>query len=207
MRETIEVCRALFGGQPVDFDGEHVTLRSALLRYGRPDIEIWLAGRGPKMLQLGGAAADGVMLDFIHRPSLDHYLSLIAAGAATTDRTPSVCYSTAVVTDDDDLELVRPHLTYRLVDAPQSVKDVLGLSEGDVDRIRTAMAGGLQAAAEHVRDEWVLPFIISGSADECAATLADLVERHGFTEFLLPMFEMPDPHSYLRRVADVLHRI
>lgn len=207
VREMIQVCRALFAGGPTSFRGRHVELRSAALSYGRPDIEIWLAGRGPKMLQLGGAVADGVMLDFIHRPSLADYVSLVEAGAATTGREARICYSTAIVLSDDDLEIVRPHMTYRLVDAPAPVRAALGLSDAAVDRIRAALGDGLQAAAEHVRNEWVLPFVISGSIEECAATLAELVDQHGFVEFLIPVFDRPDAAGYLRRLASVLDRI
>ena len=199
VRDSIAVARKLFGGDTVDHDGPAVQLRSASVGYSRAGTEIWLAGRGPKMLALGGELADGVMLDFIHKPSLGEYVSRVrGAGPA------AICYSTAVVTSDDDLEFVRPHLTYRLVDSPAPVKDEIGLSAADTDRIRRAMAGGLEAAAEHVRDEWVEPFIIRGSAAECAAELADLGDRHGFTEFLVPMFDMPDPLAYLERVTALL---
>ena len=207
VRETIAACRALLTREPVTSSGEQVNLSAATMPYGRADLEIWLAGRGPKMLQLGGAEADGVMLDFIHRPALGDYVSLVEAGAATTGRNSRICYSTAVVLDDHHLDVVRPHLTYRLVDAPEPVKEALGLTAADVDAIRTAMAGGLDAAAEHVRDEWIHPFVLSGSVDDCATALGDVVERHGIVEFLLPVFDMPDPAAYLRQVADVLGRV
>ncbi|MEE9414251.1 MAG: LLM class flavin-dependent oxidoreductase [Acidimicrobiales bacterium] len=207
VRETIEICRSLFSGGPVDFEGAHASLTSSSLDYGRPEIEIWLAGRGPKMLHLGGASADGVMLDFIHRDHIADYVGLVKAGAETTGRSAQICYSTAIVSDEDDLEFVRPHMTYRLIDSPQPVKDQLGISGGDVERIRSAMAGGLHAAAEHVRDEWILPFIISGSTQVCANQLGSLVDQHGFNEFLLPMFEMPDPSEYLKRVAAVVEKV
>ena len=202
--ETIEVCRQLFQGRPVTRDpdpevGQRVTLRSARLDYGRPDIEIWLAGRGPKMLALGGGNADGVMLDFIHRPSLDGYVERVAAAGSA-----KVCYSTAVVLTDEHLEAVRPHLTYRLVDAPEPVKEAIGLTEEDAARIRSALADGLEAAATHVRDEWVEPFVLAGSVIECSTVLGDLVERFGFVEFLLPVFSMPDPARYLADVRPVL---
>lgn len=206
VRETIAICRSLFSGRPVDFDGTHASLRASSLDYGRPETEIWLAGRGPKMLHLGGAQADGVMLDFIHRDHIGDYVALVAAGAASSGRSTQICYSTAIVTDEDDLEFVRPHMTYRLIDSPQSVKDQLGLTDRDVDRIRSAMAGGLRAAAEHVRDEWILPFVISGNTQECAAQLGSLVDQHGFSEFLLPIFDMGDPSGYLERVAKVLEK-
>ncbi|MCP3989579.1 MAG: LLM class flavin-dependent oxidoreductase [Actinomycetia bacterium] len=206
VRETIEACRALLDGGRVDLDGEVVQLRSAHLGYGRPSTEIWLAGRGPKMLQLGGAIADGVMLDFIYQPSLADSVSLVESGAAGAGRRALLCYSTALVMDDHDLEVVRPHLTYRLVDARPSVHEALGMTEADVERIRTALAGGLVEAATHVRDEWVLPFVISGSERECAVALGDLVDRHGFSEFVLPMFSRDDPVAYMQRSASVLRR-
>ena len=204
VRETIDICRLLFSAEPVEFDGQHASLRSARLEYARSDTEIWLAGRGPKMLHLGGAKADGVMLDFIYRPHLSQYVDRIRAGAAEAGTAARVCYSTAVVTSEDDLEFVRPHMTYRLVDAPQSVKDALGMSDGAVDRIRSAMAAGLLAAAEHVPDEWVLPFVIAGTDAECAEQINSLANQHGFEEFLLPVFEMPDATAYLQRIGRLL---
>ncbi len=204
VREAIEMARHLFTAEPVDYQGETGRLHAATMTYGRADIEIWLASRGPKMLQLGGSTADGVMLDFIHEDLLGDYVDLIRAGGATTGRAPGICYSTAIITDADDLEFVRPHMTYRLVDAPPVAKERLGMEPDDVDRIRTAMSGGLEAAAAHVRDEWVHPFVITGSIDECGRRVAELSDRHGLDEFLLPMFEMPDPIAYLRRVAEAL---
>lgn len=206
--ETIEGCRALFAsgatGQPVDREGTTVNLASATLDYGRPDIEIWLAGRGPRMLHLGGAVADGVMLDFIHRPSLADHVARVTAGAAEGGRPGAICYSTALVMDDTDLAMVRPHLTYRLVDAPPPVKDALGITPTDTARIAEALAGGLEEAAVHVRHEWIEPFVITGSAQACADTIGDLVDRHGFVEFLLPLFHRPDPEAYLERCARAL---
>ncbi|MGI9604989.1 MAG: LLM class flavin-dependent oxidoreductase [Acidimicrobiales bacterium] len=207
VRETIDVCRGLWSGNSVDLDGTHAQLRSARLGHGRSDIEVWLAGRGPKMLRLGGARADGVMLDFIHQPSIADYTALVEAGAEEAGRPARICYSTAIVTSDDDFEFVRPHMTYRLVDAPQPVKDALGIDEDASGRIRDALRGGLQAAAEHVRDDWIEPFVIAGSPAACADKLADLVERHGFEEFLLPIFDMPDTDAYLTRVAGVLESL
>lgn len=198
VRDAIEVARRLFSGEAVDHDGPTTVLRSARIGYARPDIEIWLAGRGPKMLALGGEVADGVMLDFIHKPSLGGYVDRVRGNGMAR-----ICYSTAVITDDDDLEFVRPHMTYRLVDAPDAVKAAIGLTPTDADRIRTAMAGGLAAAAEHVRDEWIDPFVVRGSVDECAAEIAALGDAHGIEEFLLPMFEMPDQLGYLGRLADI----
>ena len=195
--EAIEVARRLYSGETVTFSGELFELRSATMAYAADDIEIWLAGRGPKMLALGGRVADGVMLDFIHKPDLGNYVDRVRSGRAQA----RICYSTAVVTTDDDLEFVRPHMTYRLVDAPQPVKDALGLGEDDVSRIRAAMSGGLEAAAEYVRDEWIRPFVLTGSAADVHDEVHQLGDRYGIEEFLLPVFDMPDPRGYLERLG------
>lgn len=202
VRESIEIARALFAGEPAHYDGSFASLHGAVLDYGRPDIEIWLAGRGPKMLALGGAVADGVMLDFIHKDSLADSVATIGSGGPAR-----ICYSTAIVTDHDDLEFVRPHMTYRLVDSPDAVKAAIGLGPDDVERIRSAMSGGIHAAAVHVRDEWIEPFVITGSISSCAAEIRSLMGDHGMEEFLVPMFDMPAPLRYLDRVASVLDSV
>lgn len=202
VRESIEIARALFAGTPAHYEGSFASLHGATIDYARADIEIWLAGRGPKMLALGGSVADGVMLDFIHKDSLAGSVATIRSGGPAR-----ICYSTAIVTDHDDLEFVRPHMTYRLVDSPDPVKEAIGLGPDDVDRIRGAMSGGLHAAASHVRDEWIEPFIITGSISSCAAEIRSLMETHAMEEFLLPMFDMPAPIRYLDRVAQVLNSV
>jgi 5,10-methylenetetrahydromethanopterin reductase len=204
VRETIEVNRLLFSGERVDYDGAFTSLESAMLGYGRSDIEIWLAGRGPKMLQLGGELADGVMLDFLHRDTVASSVRLIRDAGAAVGRSTKICYSTVLVTDDDDLEFVRPHMTYRLVDSPPMVREAIGLTDADVSKIRAAMAGGLSAAAEHVRDEWILPFVIHGSRSECRLALENLIDQHDLDEYLLPVFDMPDQSAYLKRVSQTL---
>jgi hypothetical protein len=140
------------------------------------------------------------MLDFLHRDTIGDSVELVRGENPDC----KICYSTVVVTDDDDLEFVRPHMTYRLVDSPPPVKSAIGLSDGDAAKIRSAMAGGLEAAAEHVRDEWVLPFVLHGGAAECRIALENLIDRCGIDEFLLPMFDMHDQSAYMRRVARVL---
>jgi 5,10-methylenetetrahydromethanopterin reductase len=204
VRETVEAARALFSGQAVTYDGATLRLRDARIGFARPDIEIWLAGRGPKMLELGGAACDGVMLDFIHKDTMQDYVDLVHRGAERTGNRPQLCYSTMVVTEHDSLDHVKPHMTYRLVDSPPKVKALLGLTDTDVDGIRAAMAHGLHAAAELVRDEWVEPFVIAGAQDSCARELRALMGRHGLDEFMMPVLELDHATTAMSRVAAVL---
>jgi len=208
VRDVIQACRALFGGEAVTMTGTGFELRGAQLGFAaRPSIEIWLAGRGPKMLALGGEVADGVMLDFIHKPDLADYIERVHSGTRAGSKPTRICYSTMVITNDAAMEQTKPHMTYRLVDSPQEVKDALGITPADVSRIRSAMSGGLHAAAEHVRDEWVFPFVISGTESDCATELASLVERHHIDEFLLPLLDLHQAPALMHTVANVMKQV
>lgn len=204
VRETINACRQLFEGRTVTSDGTRVALDTARLSYGRADIPIWLAGRGPKMLALGGSACDGVMLDFIYKPHLPRAVDIITAAAADTDNHPLISYSTVFITDEQAFADVKPHLTYRLADSPADVKAEIGFTADDERAIRGAMADSLDAAAEFVKDEWVYPFVITGSESECQSEIAELVDRFGISEFLLPILDDQRAESLMATVARVL---
>jgi len=203
LEELITVCRGLWSGEAIDFVGSTVQLSSARLGSGTAHIPIWIAGRGPRVLALGGRRADGVMLDFLHEAVLGEAVSTVTSAASSVGREVALSYSTSIVMCDADLEAVRPHMTYRLVDSPSLVKEQIGLDGASESLIRSALADGLEAAAEHVRDEWVLPFVIHGSPAECSSQLASIIERHGFSEFLLPVFDMDDTADYIERVGSM----
>ena len=203
VRDAITACRELFSGRVVELGGT-VPLHGASIDYGRSDIEIWFAGRGPRMLTQAGALADGVLLEFLHKPSLGYYVERVREGARGARRSPKLCYSTTVVTDPARLDQIRPHMTYRLVDSPPEVREAVGISDTDRERIREAMAGGLAAAAPLIPDEWIEPFVIMGTPQECAAELAEITERHGMDEFMVAVADMSDADVLMTQVAEVL---
>ena len=78
------------------------------------------------------------------------------------------------------------------------------MSPDDVDRIRRALADGLVAAARYVPDEWVLPFVISGTVEQCAAELVELTTVHGIDEFMIPVFDVHTGAALLEIAAQAL---
>ena len=206
VRETMEACRALFSGEAVDYEGRHFGLDRARLDYARPDIEVWLAGRGPKMLALGGSVADGVMLEYIHRALLDREIARVTEAAAAAGNEPSLCYSTQVVTNQATMDATKPHMTYRLVDSPGHVQEMMGIGDDDVAAIRNAMPRGLDAAGQLIKDEWVEPFVIVGSIDECAGQMRDL-EAKGVAEFLLPLLDAESAVQQMDDLAEIMARV
>lgn len=201
VRDTLVACRSLLSGEPVTMTAERFELHGATLCFGRPDLEIWVAGRGPKMLAMGAELADGVMLDFIHKDAMGDQISRVRR-----QRRTRISYSTMIITDDQAMADTKPHMTYRLVDSQPEVRARLGVTDSQVATIREAMADGLVAAGEHVRDEWVLPFVIAGNLDQCAAELASVMTRYDIDEFLLPVLDLHHAEQLMNVVADVVAR-
>ncbi len=152
------------------------------------------------MTALGGAVADGFLLSYVHKGLLGSHAR--ALRAACGDRPFHISYSTMIVTTDAQFEEARAQLTFRLVDSPPEVKQLVGISESDVAKIRSALAeGGPRHAARHVRPEWVSPFVISGTVGDCAAEIAELLSINEIDEFLLSVLEVDGGAALIERAA------
>lgn len=61
LREAIEVTRQLLSGEAVKFAGRRYRINGRLL-IGARKLPLWLAASGPKLLELAGEKADGVVI-------------------------------------------------------------------------------------------------------------------------------------------------
>jgi 5,10-methylenetetrahydromethanopterin reductase len=77
MQEALEICRALLSGDKIRYEGETYRVHDRLLSTGQRRVPIYLAASRPRMLELAGSHADGVLIsggtsvEFV-RWSLDH---------------------------------------------------------------------------------------------------------------------------------------
>ncbi len=62
MREGLELARALLSGETVRVNGEFFCVQGRRLATGARPVPLVLAASGPRMLELAGAATDGVLL-------------------------------------------------------------------------------------------------------------------------------------------------
>lgn len=85
IREMVALMRSLWTGGHVDFAGTTMAFRDGALdwRPPRADIPIWIAGRGPQVLALGGEVAEGVMVGALcSAPTLRYAFGQIERGHA-----------------------------------------------------------------------------------------------------------------------------
>ena len=104
MREAIGVARALLSGETVDFKGERFRVSGRRLANGAREIPIFLAASGPQMLELAGAAADGVLISAATSPAFIRWtLELVRKGEQTSGRRIRKAALVYVSADDDEI--------------------------------------------------------------------------------------------------------
>ena len=201
VRETVEVLRLLFSGKTVNFSGEKLSLGPAKLNYGSKEIEIFLAGRGPKMLELGAQKADGFYLSYIYKRHLPDVIAKLRSVNRTDSKKLNIVYSTMLVTEEKELEDAKCQLSFRLVDSPANIKEEIGMTQEDEAKIKDALKeGGPKLAGKFVKEEWVEEFTLIGNLDSCKEELFRFFEA-GIDEFQLPVYEPKSAEKDIERAA------
>jgi 5,10-methylenetetrahydromethanopterin reductase len=191
MREAITLIRSLLAGERVTLDGEVVHfVDGALDMPGRADLPIVVATNGPKMLELAGEIADGVVVQGL--ASLEMIASVrahVQAGAERAGRPPDAVRLIArvdtCVADDGAAarRAMRPGLVRHLATHhPQYNSFRLAQLDVPAD-LREAVAtvgyghgvAGAAAVEQMVPDEFVDRFCLAGTPDEVAAHMARLI--------------------------------
>ena len=88
----------LYAGDKVDLDSESFGFRGARLGYGRADMEVILAGRGPRMTDLGGRLADGFALSWVPRYLTHDHVASLRLAAQTHGGQSTIASSTLLLT-------------------------------------------------------------------------------------------------------------
>ncbi len=187
VEQAVVAVRGLLDGGPVELASSTFSLSSARMGFGRPGTEVFLAGRGPRMTDLGARVADGFVLGWIHRDLMGDHVAALRVASAGRDRPMTLVWSTLPVVDEDGFRLARESLTFRLADSPTAVKERIGMTADDTADIRDALrSGGPPAAAHLVREEWVDPFVVMGDRRAVGAEVRATMARLGIDEFQVP---------------------
>jgi 5,10-methylenetetrahydromethanopterin reductase len=164
LREAIGVMRDLWKGERVTFRGEVLQVEGASLDLTpvRAEIPVWIAARGPRLLQLAGEIADGVLIGSLASPAVLRYAhdridrGLRAAGRQAGSLERGIWLHTAIADDEDEAhDAVRTIVTRLLlstapvlrrfgVTLPPALADLVAVEAHDprdarIPRIREAL--------------------------------------------------------------------
>jgi probable F420-dependent oxidoreductase len=110
LEQSIADFRSLTGGKKIDFEGSSAQFTWA--NGGVPPV--WVAGYGPKVLDLAGRVADGVILQFADPHLIEWCVGFVKKGAEEAGRDPGKIeiMSAAPVWVSEDLNVGREHVRW-----------------------------------------------------------------------------------------------
>jgi 5,10-methylenetetrahydromethanopterin reductase len=196
MKETVLVLRRLLNLERVTFDGEFVHVNGIELDvvHGRREprnVPIMIGATGPKMLEMTGEIADGVVLNYCVPPEYnDKALEQIKKGADRAGRDfdaidrPQLIVCSVAHDREEALNSTRNLLTQYLAQQPHIAK-ASGVSMDIVTEIQKSL--GWPATHEEilktrhlVPDDLVERITASGTPDEALAKVQEYID-HGCT--------------------------
>ena len=208
VKESVEIARQLFAGG-AEVNGRVFTARGARLGWDTRPIPIYLAARGPKMLELAGEVADGVITHGLAPSHIDFVKKQIAVGADRAGRDPAdceICMMFSVEIDDDEdaaIDRQRPHCTIMAGGAyAESLIPIYGLDPAEVAPLKEAVSSGAPNAAELVTPAMVRAFTLSGPEATVAEGLRDL-SRAGVGRVITSVNRDPSVGDTESRVAQL----
>ena len=191
LREAVELIRGLLDRREVTLEGRVIHADGARLDFepARRSLPIFIGARGPRMLELAGELADGVIVGNVASPdgwSRAH--ERVAAGAARagrgTDELALTAWVYCSVADDSAaaLDAIRPMVATSLATSRTNLA-ALGLEPPPAYVQRMDELGwslerdAVARAGRAIPDETLRWFGLTGTPAECAGALQTLLER------------------------------
>ena len=203
MRETVEVFRRLMKLERVTFHGEfhHVDEIELDVVHGRREprhVPIYIGATGPKMMELTGEIADGVVLNYCVPPEYnDQAMERLEAGAKKAGkRLEDIDRPQLVVCSVDHdreaaLDTSRELLTQYLAQQPHIAK-ASGVSQDIVGEIQSILGWPatheqIQQAKRFVPDELITRITASGTPKEAREKVGEYLDHGATCPILYPV--------------------
>jgi 5,10-methylenetetrahydromethanopterin reductase len=203
MEETVIVMRKLLNMERVTFDGDYVHVNGIELDvvHGRREprnVPIYIGATGPKMLELTGRIADGVLLNYCVPPKYNHMaLDQLQKGLKESGRTlddidrPQLVVCSVDEDGEKAIDTTRELLTQYLAQQPHIAK-ASGVSMEIVEEIQTILGWPatheqIQEAKHLVPEDLIHRITASGTPDEARAKVQEYIDNGATYPVLYPV--------------------
>ncbi|MCC7575352.1 MAG: 5,10-methylenetetrahydromethanopterin reductase [Methanomethylovorans sp.] len=207
-KESIQALRSFFEGKKVTMDGEAVKFSGAKMAFKAGNVPIYMGAQGPKMLELAGEVADGVLINASHPRDFEEAVKQISAGAKKAGRDPKdvdvaayACFSI----DKDAAKAVNAAkvvVAFIVAGSPDMVLERHGIDVASKAAIGGAIAkgdfGSLMGGM--VTKEMMDAFSISGTPDDCKARINELLDI-GVTQIVAGSPIGPDKEKAIKLIG------
>lgn len=203
MREVVEVVRRLLNMETVTYQGEYVNVRdiSIDIVHGErkpKNVPIYIGATGPKMMELTGEIADGVVLNYLVPPAYNkEALDLLAKGAAKAGRTLDDIDRPQLVVCSVDrdrakaLDRARELVTQYLGQQPH-IAEASGVDPDILKKIQSVLTWPatpeqVREAMKYVPDDLVQLISASGEPEECREKVKEYIANGCTCPILYPL--------------------
>lgn len=196
VRGSVDAIRALWSGETVSKQDEAFTLDGAHMRFAaRPDIPIYISASGPKMLELAGEIADGVILLVgLFPDGLRWAIEHVERGATAGGRPrPHIAVFAYGAVDEDEaaaLESARTIAAWFPQTAPV-VCELWGLDPALVEAVREAYRGGefqeAASAATLLPDDFVREVALAGDREQARGRIEAAIAAGADSVHVFPL--------------------
>jgi 5,10-methylenetetrahydromethanopterin reductase len=204
IRDAVAVIRGILAGG-ADHEGAAFVARGARLGWPARSIPILTSGRGPRMIELAGELADGVIVHGLNDAFVAYTREHVGRGAERSGRDPAACPISIMLDveiDDDEAAAIRRLRPRCRLMAGGAYTDELipiyGLDAEEVARLRQAVSTGDPGASNLVTEPMVRTFAIGGPPGLIADGLAQLA-RLGIDHVILKLGE-GDPGTTAKQI-------
>lgn len=194
VRETVAVLRQVFAGEKTDFDGEQLRSHRYRSDAAPADVPLIVAALRPKMLELAGAVADGVVLNLLPPRGVAKALEHVRRGAEQAGRNPDeieiICRHQVAIGDDRAAgrELLRRgFVPYFATSVYNPFLAWAGYPEEAEAILAGWQAGDRDATARAFTDEVADAVGVIGTAEECQARIRDYAAAGIHTHIITPL--------------------
>lgn len=208
MREYVQIIRLLLSGQDASYTGKFFQFQGFPKLVQRPlQVPIYFGSSGPRMLELAGEIADGVILNSIATPEHIQYAKgMIRKGASKADRDParitiasSVIYSVSDDLEEAALAAKEDLLFYLGYPEINPILEQSGFME-EAEAIRkTQREQGKEAALRLLSQRMLDRMAIYGPAEKCRESLGALIAA-GVDLPIIRVSNSPYPERDKKRV-------
>lgn len=206
-KESIQALRAFFSGKKVNMDGEMVKIAGAKMAFKAGNIPIYLGAQGPKMLELAGEVADGVLINASHPKDFEIAIKAIKVGAEKVGRDPKevdvgayTCFSIDKK-EDKAVGAAKIVVAFIVAGSPPPVLERHGIDVAAAKTIGGAIGkGDFGTVMGAVTPEMMDAFSICGTPEVCAQKVADL-QKIGVTQIVCGSPIGPDKETSIKLIG------
>lgn len=203
MKETVLILKRLLAMERVTFHGEFIHVDGIELDvvHGRTEprnVPVFIGATGPKMMEMTGEIADGVVLNYCVPPEYNHEaMDQLANGAKKSNRTiddidrPQLIVCSVDNDHEKAIDTTRELLTQYLAQQPHIAK-ASGVSMDVVEKIQSILGWPakheeIQKAKHLVPEELIDHITASGTPDEARTKVQEYINNGCTCPILYPV--------------------